>query len=103
MVLADYSKAFDTVNFRSVIYKMHFPGFSRNYIRWIVSYLKGRRQFVQINDVPSGQLETKFGVPQGSILGPLFFNIYISDLQEKVHCRNMRTTLHYFNIRNNSN
>ncbi|CAB3978604.1 Hypothetical predicted protein [Paramuricea clavata] len=60
----DYSKAFDTVNFKSVIHKMHSMGFSQNFLRWILSYLMGRRQFVQINDTSSGQLEIKFGVPQ---------------------------------------
>ena len=87
MVLANYSKAFDTINFKSVIHKMHSMGFSQNFLRWILSYLMGRRQFVQINDTSSSQLEIKFGVPQGSILGPLIFNIYVSDLQGKVQCR----------------
>ena len=87
MVLADYSKAFDTINFKSVIHKMYSMGFSQNFLRWILSYLMGRRQFVQSNDTSSSQLEIKFGVPQGSILGPLIFNIYVSDLQGKVQCR----------------
>ncbi len=68
MVLADYSKAFDTINFKSVVHKMHSMGFSQNFLRWTLSYLMGRRQFVQINDTSSSQLEIKFGVPQGSIL-----------------------------------
>jgi hypothetical protein len=79
MVLADYSKAFDTINFKSVVHKMHSMGFSQNFLRWTLSYLMGRRQFVQINDTSSSQLEIKFGVPQGSILFPY--------LQGKVQCR----------------
>ena len=63
MVLTDYSKAFDTVNFKSVIYKMYSMGFSQNFLRWILSYLMGLRQFVQIDRMVSGQLETKFGIP----------------------------------------
>ncbi len=86
MALADYSKAFDTVNFRSVITKMHSIGFSKHILHWILAYLTNRKQFFRIDDKFSEKLETRFGVPQGSIMRPLIFT-YVSDLQDKVQCR----------------
>ena len=83
-VLADYSKAFDTMNFAKLIPKLHKVGFSNNALRWVVSYLTGRYQFVQIDDKQSISLPVLFGVPQGSIMGPILFNLYVSDLQDNV-------------------
>lgn len=87
MILVDYSKAFDTVNFKSVIHKMHSMGFSKDFLTWMTSYLTGRHQYVMIDDKCSQRLETCFGFPQGSILGPLIFNIYVADLQKKLSCK----------------
>ena len=49
LVLADFSKAFDTVKYRSVLEKMNVLGFSKSYLKWTVNYLRGREQFVQID------------------------------------------------------
>ena len=81
-VLADFSKAFDTVSYPTVLRKLHSQGFSKNYLRWVISYLTGRQQFVQIDDVMSDPTNISFGVPQGSILGPVLFNLYVNDLSE---------------------
>ena len=72
MVCADYSKAFDTVQFKSVLIKMHNLGFSKEFLLWMVDYLTGRRQMVQIDDRKSDMATVEFGVPQGSILGLIF-------------------------------
>ena len=77
MVFADYSKAFDTVCFKTVLTKMHALGFSNEFLTWMVHHLSDGRQFVQIDDKTSS-IETLFGVPQGSILGPFIFNVYVS-------------------------
>ena len=86
MVCADYSKAFDTVQFKAVLMKMHGMGFSKKFLRWVLNYLCERQQFVQIDDASSELATVEFGVPHGSILGPILFNLYVSDLHEKLKC-----------------
>ena len=80
-VFAGYSKAFDTVDFRLLINKLHNLNFSKWFLYWLTSYLTNRRQYVQINDKLSNNTMTSFGVPQGSIFGPVLFNLYVADMQ----------------------
>ena len=83
-LFCDYSKAFDTVSYKTILDKMHHIGFSKASLELILSYISNRKQYVQINELRSSTETVMFGVPQGSILGPIFFNIYVNDLQDKV-------------------
>lgn len=82
MVLADYSKTFDTVSYSVIIQKMCRMGFSKPFLSWMTNYLCDCCQYVQIDDKKLTLESLLFGVPQGSILGPLLFNICTADLQD---------------------
>jgi hypothetical protein len=60
--------------------------FPKNSLRWVLNYLCERQRFVQIDDASSELATVEFGVPQGSILGPILFNLYVADLHEKLKC-----------------
>ena len=85
MELADYSKGFDTLPYSVIIQKMWNMGFSMPFLSWMTNYLCDRRQYVQIGDKKSTLECLQFGVPQGSIVGPLLFNIYTAELQDNLN------------------
>ena len=88
-VFKDYSKAFDTIDFSVLIKKMRTLNFSKSFLYWIFSYLTDRRYFVQIDLNISNILYTNFGVAQGSVLGPVLFNLcvaYMKNILKGIEC-----------------
>ena len=80
------SKAFDSINHELMIQNLSILGFSKSAQNLITSYLSNRTQRVIINNDKSGWIEVAQGGPQGTVLGPLLFNLYVNDLSNFLSC-----------------
>ena len=83
-IFLDFSKAFDKVDHQIILSKLHDCGINPTLVSWCESFLLGRSQTVTVDGTESSPKPVPSGVPQGTVLGPLFFLVYINDISNNI-------------------
>lgn len=105
VIYLDFQKAFDTVPHKRLIHKLKAYGIKGKILCWIEDFLKNRKQRVVLNGKSSEWTEVSSGIPQGSVLGPILFTIYINDLPDALEsvCKLFADDTKIFKSINNAN
>ena len=86
LIIMDFAKAFDKVPHRRLLHKLDYYGIRGSTHKWISSWLSGRTQQVVLDSQASDPFPVLSDVPQGSVLGPILFLIFINDLPDNIRC-----------------
>ena len=78
----DFAKAFDKVPHKRLLYKLKYYGIDNNVLEWIGDFLQDRTQTVTLDGEQSDKIDATSGIPQGTVLGPILFLIYINDFPD---------------------
>ena len=106
VIYLDFKKAFDSIPHERLLLKMEGYGITGNILKWVRDFLKGRNQRVRVGNDMSSKSNVTSGIPQGSVLGPVLFTIFINDLPDNinVHCKIFADdTKIYDKVENHSN